>query len=509
MSVNSGELIKPRVANYPKYLTSAGGEVVDLMSDLGRPLDPWQAWIIERGLGQAKDDETGDLMMAADTCGCWVPRQNGKGDIIMALEIGWLFLFGVALVGHSAHLYSTAAEGFVRIKTLIEENDAILGSAIKRIWSGNGKQGIELTPKYNRARLLFAAREGGQGLGFSFPKLIMDEAQALNADLMQTLVPTQSAMWDPQVWFFGTPPRTDTAWIYTIRAMGESCAPNVAWFDYGIEYIDPMSSEFRQVVGSEGADRATNPSMGVRRPNRTGIRAKTIESEKSKLGWPSMAYAMERNGMWLPRARVAGDHAIDPVVWGSLAAVPAVPPEIAVAWHINAKRTHGTVMWAGKIDGMWRIGIADHKPGVDWILPRLAKMKLDYGPVAFAVDARGEAQIEELKAIGIRLPEKDDKGKERPKRGDLIIPGIDGMAQSFALLVDAATAAVPSIRHHNEPPLNSAVSVPARPLGGGSTFDHKVGVEVGPSCGGGLAMWAFRERIDKITVAYDPLDHIH
>lgn len=506
MSVNSGDLIKPRVANYPKYLTSAGGEVIDLMSDLGRPLDPWQAWIIERGLGQNKDDETGELMMAADTCGCWVSRQNGKGDIIMALEIGWLFLFGVALVGHSAHLYSTAAEGFVRIKTLIEENDSILGKAVKRIWSGNGKQGIELIPKYNRARLLFAAREGGQGLGFSFPKLIMDEAQALNGDLMQTLVPTQSAMWDPQVWFFGTPPRTDTAWIYTIKAMGEACAPNVAWFDYGIEYIDPMSSEFREVVGSEEVDIATNPSMGVRRPNRTGIRAKTIQSEKAKLGWPSIAYAQERNGMWLPRARVAGDHAIDPVAWGRLAATPpAVPGEIAVAFHINAKRTHGTIMWAGKINGIWRIGIADHKPGVDWIMSRLLDLKLKYGPIAFAVDARGESTIKELKEIGIELP----KDKDRPKRGDLIVPGIDGTAQAFALLVDAATAAVPQIRHHNEPPLNSAVSVPARLLGGGSTFDHKVGVEVGPSCGGGLAMWAYRERIDKVVEEYDPLMYIH
>ena len=122
MSVNSGELILPRVANYPKYLTSAGGEVIDLMSDLGRPLDAWQAWIIERGLGQVKDEETRELVMAADTCGCWVPRQNGKGDIIMALEVGWLFLFGIPLITHSAHLYSTAAEGFNRIKILIEDN---------------------------------------------------------------------------------------------------------------------------------------------------------------------------------------------------------------------------------------------------------------------------------------------------------------------------------------------------------------------------------------------------
>jgi hypothetical protein len=508
VSVNSGELILPRVANYPKYLTSAGGEVIDLMSDLGRPLDGWQAWIIERGLGQVKDEETHDLVMAADTCGCWVPRQNGKGDIIMALELGWLFLFGVPLIGHSAHLYATAAEGFQRIKVLIEENEPILGSAVQHIWSANGKQGIELTPKYKRARLLFTAREGGQGLGFSFPKLIMDEAQALTAELMQTLAPTQSAMWDPQVWFFGTPPRNDKAWIYKIKQAGEACDPTTAWFDYGIDYINPVTEadEFRRTVGNDETNRVTNPSMGVRRDNRTGIRQRTIDSEIKKLGKSTMAFAMERNGMWLPRARVAGDNAIDPSVWSLLAAArPEVPGDIAVAFHINAKRTHGTIMWAGKIGGIWRIGIAEHRPGVDWIIPRISDMKAKYGPVAFAVDARGESVVKDLKEIGIEVP----KDPDRPRRGDLFIPGIDGTAQAFGLLVDSATAQIPMVAHHNEPPLNSAVTVPARPLGGGSTFDHKAGVEVGPACAGGLAMLAYRERIDKVMVEYDPLAFIH
>lgn len=505
MSSNTGELVKPRVARYPQYLTSAGSEVIDLMAQLQRPLDPWQAWIIERGLGQVRDDETNELVMAADTCGCWVPRQNGKGDIIMALEMGWLFLFGVPLIGHSAHLYATAAEGFVRIRNLIEDNNHILGSAIKHVWATNGKQGIELTAKYNRARLLFAAREGGQGLGFSFPKLIFDEAQALNADLMQTLLPTQSAMWDPQAWFFGTPPRDDKAWIYTIRDLGERGAPKTCWFDYGIEYIDPVSDadEFQRVVGSEETNRQTNPSMSVRRANRTGIRQSTIESGRRKLGL-TLRFAQEYNGMWLPRARVAGDNAIDPAVWGQLiATAPEVPSDMAVALHVDVRRSHGTIMWAGKIGGLWRIGIAEHKPGVDWMIPRAAEIKERYGPLAFAVDARGEGIVRELGTIGIKPP----KDKDRPVRGDLIIPTMDHVGQAFSMLVDAANAK--DIRHHNEPPLNAAVSVPPRALGGGATFDHKVGVQVGPACAGALAMWAFASRVDTVKSEYDPMAFIY
>lgn len=502
MRVNPGELIKPRVANYPAYVTSAAGEVIDLMYQLGRPLDPWQAWVLERGLGQVDDEDTHEKVMASSQCGCWVPRQNGKGDIIMALEIGWLFLFGVPLIGHSAHLYATAAEGFVRIRALVEDNEHILGKAIKNIWSTNGKQGIELTPKYGRARLLFAAREGGQGLGFSYPKMIMDEAQALTGDLMQTLLPTQSAMWDPQVWFFGTPPRTDTAWIYTIKEAGERGAAHTAWFDYGVDYIDPMTPEFKEVVGNPETNKATNPSMGVHRPNRTGVRPKAANAELSTLG-VSMRFAMERNGMWLPKARTSDDNSIDPKVWaGLVAAKPEVPGDLVIAFHVNARRTHGTIIWVGKIGGYWRVGIADHRPGVQWLFGRLAELKGKYAPIAFTVDARSEATIEELKAIDIRLPEDPD----RPKRGDLILPTMTDVATAFGLIVDAANAG--NLLHHNEVPLNSAVSAPPRPLSGGSTFDHKQGIEVGPANGAGLGMWAYRERINKVVDEYDPLAFI-
>lgn len=505
MRVNPGELIKPRVANYPAYVTSAASEVIDLMADLGRPLDPWQAWILERGLGQIPDDESLDpsaKMMAADTCGCWVPRQNGKGDIILALEMGWLFLFGVPLITHSAHLYATAAEGFQRIRTLVEENEDILGKAILRVWSTNGKQGIELTRKYKRARLLFMAREGGQGLGFSTPKIILDEAQALDADLMQTVLPTMSAQVDPQIWFFGTPPRHGRAWIYQIKESGERCDPGVAWFDYGIDYIDPNLPEFREVVGSLETNRETNPSMGVMRPNRTGVRQKAALGELNKLGM-TIRFAQERNGMWLPKERTAADHSIDPQVWGLRQAIkPEVPGDLVIAFHVNARRNHATIVWAGKLGGFWRVGIAEHRPGVDWLLERLVDLKVKYAPVAFTVDARSETTIKQLRDNGIKLP--DDP--EKPKRGDLIIPTMTDVATAFGLIVDAANGGW--IQHHNEPPLNSAISAPPRPLSGGSTFDHKQGIEVGPAVAAGLAMWAYRERIDKIVDDYDPLDFI-
>ena len=50
-------------------------------------------------------------------------RQNGKGTILEALELAALFLFpDVRLILHSAHEFKTAAEAFLRVRTLIEDN---------------------------------------------------------------------------------------------------------------------------------------------------------------------------------------------------------------------------------------------------------------------------------------------------------------------------------------------------------------------------------------------------
>ncbi len=220
--------VLPRVANYPAYSHTQAGEVIDLMVALKRPLDPWQQWILRHGMGQNENPVTGELELAADQCGCWVPRQNGKGDIIMALELGWLFLFKIPLTIHSAHLYPTAAEAFLRIQQLAETNWDILGRYVKAVAKSKGEQGIETT---FGSRLRFMARQGGTGLGFSAPRLVLDEAQALTEDLMQTIQPVLSAQRDPQIWFFGTPPREPTAWIYNLMEAGERGEDGIAWFN--------------------------------------------------------------------------------------------------------------------------------------------------------------------------------------------------------------------------------------------------------------------------------------
>jgi hypothetical protein len=501
---------EPVFAHWPEYQRTKATEVIDFMAQLGRPLDPWQQIPLIHGLGQNPAPDLSGWNWAASRCGCWVPRQNGKGDIIMALELAWLFLFKVPLVVHSAHEYKTAQEGFLRIKALIEDNEDLLGRFVQRVWQANGEQGVELTRELKRARLRFMARTRSAGRGFSAPRLILDEAQELDEAMMRAIMFVMSAQVNPQIWFFGTPPDNDEAWIYNIKENGEARKPRMAWFDWGMPTMDVNDVRTQTYLRNPVNHARHNPSVGVNRLNGTGVTLQTIEDELDDMG-AGLSFAMERCGMWLPRAETSSDNSISPKVWGQRKKHPELPTDLAISFGVNMRRTHGTIMWAGKLEGKWRVGIAAHQPGTEWMLPRLAELKARYNPVVFTVDAKNEQQVDELKNIGIVLPESRTNlanAKERPQRGDLILPTAGDVATAFGMIVDAANN--DEIGHHDEPPLNAAVTVPPRPVGvTGATFDHKnkAGVEVGPATNAALAMWAFRERIDTI-VDYDPLGNI-
>ena len=507
-------MVPPRVANIPKYDKSAGGAVVDLMAGIGRPLDDWQAYAIRHGLGQNVLPDMSGFRWSAPQCGCWVPRQNGKGDILMALELGWLFIFKVPLIVHSAHEYKTAQEAFLRITGVIDENEDVFAKYIKRVWQANGEQGVELVKQRSGAagpRLRFMARTNKAGKGFSAPRLILDEAQELTEQMMKAILFVMSAQVNPQIWFFGTPPEEDDAWIYNVKEAGEDGDPSTFWVDWGMETIDTNDRAACEQLRQPEEWKRRNPSMGARRPNGTGVQEDAVANELRLLG-AGKAFAMDRLGMWLPRARKDGDSSIDPEVWYTQR-VPqhriARPDPIAVAFNVNPRRTHATISFAGKIGGYWRVGIIAHKPGTKWLLPELAEIKRMYNVIAFTVDAKSETTIDDLKSIGIYKPKTEDHDDpDGPKMGDLILPTAGDVATAFGMIVDAANNG--ELHHHDEPPLNQAVSVPPRPLAGGSTFDHRRGIEVGPATTAAGAMWAYREREWLIKEkAYDPLDFIH
>lgn len=484
----------PRVAKWPAYVSSAAPEFIDLAASAGLTLDPWQQFVLTHGLGERADGRC-----AAFKCSCWVPRQNGKGGIIEALELGWLFLTQERLVLHSAHEYKTAQEGFLRIKGLVEQTPD-LDRRVNRYWQANGEQGIELTRSAGGGRLRFIARSRGSGRGFSGDKNVLDEAQELTEQQMAALLPTMSARPDPQIWFFGTPPESPAAWCYGLREDGEAGVPRMAHFDWGAD-LDPTDPDARKrATADRDLWHQCNPALGRR------ITEEFVEDEAKPSGLGER-FVIERLGAWWPRM-ADGAAALDLELWKELAdAESRRTGEVAFAIDITPSRDYASIAVYGlRADGLGHLEVVDHRPGTDWLVERLAALKERWNPVAIGVDAKGPAGslLVDLEKAGLKRPEDPDQ----PRRGDLAVPTAQEVAAGCGQLADAITQR--TVRHIDQDLLETAIrGAKTRSLGDAWAWGRRIStVDISPLVAVTLARWAFESRAHLVADDYDVLDSV-
>src|SRR3982751_335702 len=288
----------PRLAHYPPAPYSSGPEFTELAASAGLVLDDWQAWVLQVGLGERPDGKWASFQNTVV-----VARQNGKDGIFEALGLGWLFLTGERLIGHSAHEYKTAMEAFRRLVGLIENTDD-LRRKVKKIINTNGEEGIELL---DGRRMRFLARSKGAGRGFSFDKMIWNEAYALTAAQVDAVLPTMSARPNPQLWLMSSPPLDVTSGeaLNRARKAGTNGAPGVVYLDYGadmtLERIGPCANPgcSHQAGAEPGCaldDRELWARVNPAYPHRIGDEA--IERERATMD--PIGFARERLGVWPP-----------------------------------------------------------------------------------------------------------------------------------------------------------------------------------------------------------------
>src|SRR5690554_3371130 len=171
MSLNGSALsVSPRFKSVPPAVTSAGQEAIELLEAANRPPDRWQAQALVDIMGEREDGR-----WAASEAALIVPRQNGKGDVLLGKALHSMFLSPAKLILWSAHEFKTAREMFLRVQETIDGCDA-LRRLVRRVRTSHGEEGIELN---DDTRLGFVARSRGSGRGFSPDELLLDEAFAL------------------------------------------------------------------------------------------------------------------------------------------------------------------------------------------------------------------------------------------------------------------------------------------------------------------------------------------
>lgn len=522
----------PRLAHFPEAPHTSGPEFTELAASAGLILDPWQSWVLNIGLGERDDGKWASFQNTVV-----VARQNGKDAIFEALGLGWLFITGERLIGHSAHEYKTAMEAFRRLVGLIENTDD-LRRKVKKIINTNGEEGIELLPAptiitgssslhttiaYNQ-RMRFLARSKGAGRGFSFDKMIWNEAYALTAAQVDAVLPTLSARPNPQLWLGSSPPLDEATGeaLFRARRAAEAGTAGVMMVDWGIEArldkIGPCENEICSHMATEIGcildDRAmwarTNPAYPYR------ISDEAIERERATMN--PVGFARERGGSWPPDLS-EGYTVISKKQWERLEdrlsgasretireSLAPVPNDERVLWEADtaighdadnilvtkrrligrpavavsvSSRAHGPVRGSISIaqrraDGKAHLELILFGPGSAWIPGMLKRFVIKNRPCAVVIDPGSPAGsiIADVQAQGVQSPGEPHKGIE------VTTMSARDVAQAFGMIYDAATSENPEDRnvvHLGQSEMSLAVQgADKRIVGDGHAWDVRV-----------------------------------
>lgn len=439
---------QPRVSSVPKTAVATSGvEAVELAASAGVNLDPWQQLFLMDCLGERSDGK-----WSAREAGLLVARQNGKGEILLALGLAGLFVLDERLILHSAHEFKTAAEAFLRIKTVIDGSDD-LRRQVKTIRTSHGEEGIELT---DGRRLRFVARSKSSGRGFTGDRIILDEAQQLPMRAVRALIPTLRARPNPQVIYTGTVPseENDAEHWESVRDRGRAGSdPRLLWHEYS-----PPGAEDGQVDPDDRANWYwSNPAMGFR------ISEEDMEAERETFKTDPDGFSRELMSVW-PAGSV--DAAINVKHWLSLAdpdAPRGARPVFGVATAPDRSWSAVGVAWV-RGDGTVQVMLAEYRETATWVADRVAELRKQWG---------GRVLV-------------DIASRDLVYDAEELSPG--DMAKAHNTFSDAVTAS--KVHHGNERALNVAVKASQwRSSGDTRVLDRKGHLDISPLAAVALAAY--------------------
>jgi hypothetical protein len=434
----------PRLHSAPAGTEDSGRDAVEFAAQAGLHLDPWQQLVLRQALRER------DGKWSAFEVGLVVPRQNGKGSVLEALELFLLFLpdpdAPPPLILHSAHEFKTSAEHFRRMRDLIEGTPH-LNSKVRIIRTAAGSESIEL---HSGARLRFVTRTGGSGRGFSADTIVIDEAYNLTPEAMAAVLPTMSARPNPQVWYTSSAGMTSSSQLRRIRERGVQGSSRLAYFEWSAP--DDADLEDRQAWAQ------ANPALGIRIP------AEFVEAELEAM--PAEQFARERLGIW---QNIAGESsAFDVAKWEALHSPAERGGSLSFAVATAPDRSWSAISAAWRReDGHMQVELVDYHAGAAWVWERADQLRGRWGARLLVTNA----------ARGLLADAEEPSQAEQ--------------AQAHNALADAIEAG--TVRHGNQPALNVAVSGSRwRPYGDTRVLDRKGGTDISPIDAAALALWQAR-----------------
>lgn len=303
--------------------------------------------------------ERSDGRWASKFVGVSAPRQNGKSQLIVARALAGALLFGEKMIIISAHETDTAREIWKRLIDVIESNPSLEKRVTGRMDAIN-REFIAFGRGAERQTIKLKARRSSGSRGFSADCLLLDEAQILGKQSWGSIVPTMSAMPNPQMWLFGTPPtETDDPFAFS-RVRDSSLAKKArhCWLEWSAGPDDDIDD-------AETWAKA-NPAYGVR------ISYEACADDRAAMD--DEQFARERLGMWDNSVK----RGVIPVEdWKAQGQAQSLAVDkFALGVECGPDLNWASVSFAGqRADGKWHIELDEDQHtkgrGVAWLVPHL------------------------------------------------------------------------------------------------------------------------------------------
>lgn len=455
-----------RVRFAPDSRANSWEDVVALSNQLGMKLDEWQESVFEAAMGERADGLWSSRLVGVST-----PRQNGKSQLIVARALAGVLLFDEKTIICSAHQTDTAREVFQRLLDVIESNPS-LESRVDSVMRAINRESIRFK---GGQTIKIKARSASGSRGFSADCILLDEAQILGGPAWASILPTMSAMDNPQAWLLGTPPTpTDDGEVFEkIRSQAISKSGR------RLSYLE-WSASADDDIDDVDAWRRANPSFGTR------ISREAIEAERASMS--DEQFQMERLGMWSTDSSL---RVIDADSWKFVEDMESMPIErLTLAVDVAPDRSVATVALAGRRpDGLWHVEVDEQRKGTGWVEAWIEKRARENRLHAVVAD--------EMSGLVNTVNGRHFLGDTRVQVTLAAAEGRD-MAIASGQFFDAVMNT--DMRHTGQPQLDVALSVARkRPLAGGWAWNRKDALsDITPIVSVTLALWgARRENVTR------------
>jgi hypothetical protein len=475
------EVIRPRVEWVPDAPDSLGDRAVEFSRRVGLTLDPEQELVLSESLGIRDDGR-----WQTREVGINVPRQNGKGEILIARELFGVFELGERLVIHTAHEFKTSAEHFNRLESVVRDCPE-LHSQVKRNPSGrivgyrysHGEESIELT---GGRRIEFKTRTKSGMRGFAgVDLLVLDEAMIISEAAHSSAMPiirASKAERGPQLWYAGSAvdqEANENGIVWTrVRERGMAMEdPALAYFEWSLdaEHPDDVSDE---VALDQELWQQVNFAIA-----RGRVTLEHMEWERRAMSFRGFVVELLGVGDY-PDTDVSADVLVSVEEWLNLEDPTSVVLDpVCIAFDVSPER-HTAIVAAGRNErGLMHVEVLAAGAGTGWLTDRLVELYRKHEVAEIVCDGYGPSAAMARKA--------DDAG--------ITVRRLDSneYGQACGVFVDAVGES--TLRHIGQDEILHAIrGAKARPLVDRWAWSRtKSTVNISPLVAATLALWSATE----------------